>query len=1512
MPSISSNSGGGLKLPHVNNITNKGSMSPGLPEKLRNVFKDRHICGDIFGSSTNEQTLLGLMYRSRMHAGLKEQTSNEDDDRGENETAAGDESIATIEIIEDSDDELEVGEELNARQQLAFTIQNWSKNSQNDDHILKEGAVQALIALAGVDDVRIRKWCAFAFANLASRPQNREQLIKLGAITGIVTIALHITHWSIAKACTRSLSYLSMQTGVEAFMAEQGAYSGIQALMHLKGNRMLPVCVTSMYNLTCVDVEYPVMERILKSMLTLTQIPNYDPTDVIVKCLVNCSRFENLRIRVIEDGAISFFISLVNSIGYHRSRDEIIYNIVRCLWCLSETKGCRQDMISKGSIELLKQVLNFCSSACFVIVAKILRNLLEIVKQIPTAIFEVAVNVAIGLLAEPEATQDEVTMQYVADCLYIFTMERMRGNQLLVEHCIKNLPKLLRSSDQKTQFFSIAASGNLFFNSISNNDSSAAINHLDKLLKSFIEAGANVSSEHAIRAFAVAIAKMTKENNYMSILEQLGLLPQTLHIALELTKKLPDDELVQESACIASCSLTLRLGETIDTTCRQTLASLYTSLLQSQNRHVLENVISSIRALISKNICASDLISEEIITRLATINNEYGLKYEAFVKKQKEALSKQMLQNEDENNNNNNNHESESEDLLSIAEMNVRKEETRTALEICKVTCAVVTVASYSRTFHPLLIGDDILDLLCRMTNSDDAASRELAAIGLCNLSVNCEMRVRMVEKGMLEVLSKLSGAASEVIQDLASRCISNLTSSVEVHEELLKRDILNTVTMIALVRAVDINTKRTCARSYLNLLTPKNIEVCVSSGVARSFASLSTVECARTRHICARGFLILSSTSVGRKDLVSRRQAQLALFNLVHIKQVKTLVVVGKAVCNLLACPESCVGAIHAGALQCLKVIASVDHEDLRECSMRVLLNLCFTPAAYLHMSKEPLVECACMVLFTSTGWGKTCAVLALLILSQLKAFRRNMVQKNCISALVSLVLNGRAGDTFLRTNVLRCVYNLSFTYMSKHMVLSDHALLLLHGTFRDGQCSSEDMLLITLILRNITSAQPSPEVLEEVCTAVINQDVYKLLRDLVREFAGDNGKTSEADIKCRTAAYKAAIVVLKNMGQVESLHVPLVEQGFMEMCSTIALTNGALLSPEDVCNVVLAIDEVSRTATCRGALVGGGAANVFRNLLPSVDDNARQQMAASLAALASTEECRETLVEQGANQLILDLSNTSNRETQRWCSLAISSLSEITYVSNGTVGTMKLLTESIDADAKDLLSLNSNELKERNSERGMLGSSLETSSIHSNEGSPEPSFAMKEFGKLRNAVMHGDATILALKQNAADLNPKALNDTDLSSNLEFGSTSTAQEYTESSRAYDSENDMIRSVLPTITADDINAYLYSVITHEAAALEVGMANSLRIDVSLPTLQDEPRLDVINKAPLHQLNISNDSLNKILDEPVVKSVDEMAKEAAIEQEARNAHVKEKKSRTRPTAQRKRPKQKNEY
>ena len=81
-----------------------------------------------------------------------------------------------------------------------------------------------------------------------------------------------------------------------------------------------------------------------------------------------------------------------------------------CLRNLSETKAIRQDMIAKGSIELLHQALIYCQEPCFVLVAKCLRNLLEVVNNIPTAIFHVAVTVACDLIVEERANASESTM----------------------------------------------------------------------------------------------------------------------------------------------------------------------------------------------------------------------------------------------------------------------------------------------------------------------------------------------------------------------------------------------------------------------------------------------------------------------------------------------------------------------------------------------------------------------------------------------------------------------------------------------------------------------------------------------------------------------------------------------------------------------------------------------------------------------------------------------------------------------------------------------------------------------------------------------------------------------------------------------------------------------------------------------------------------------------------------------------------------------------------------------
>ena len=877
-----------------------------LNDRLKEVF-NRHICGDIFGSSTGD-SLLGLMYRARMSESMGAPSSSVQGEENDDVSTTGEDSVTTIEIIDDSDDEADdLNQHNNARQQLALTIRNWSKHRENHDHIMKEGAVQALIALAGVDDQVVKKACGSAFTSLSSVEGNRFTLIKLGAGTGVKSIQIRgggIRRWSVAKSCALTMCYLSMEAGGEDKLASEGAVSCLSGLIGVKGFRLQPVCVQAMYNMTCVAHVYDQMERIPKILLMLSPLPSFDPTDVIVKMLVNCARFEELRPRIIEDGAFNFFVSLLSNVGYKENRGELVLYIARCLRAMSDTKICRPDMIAKGCIELLQQLLPFCGEEGFQLVITTLRNLLRIVSSIPSAIFEVAVNVACELIM---ASADELVLQYASSCVYIFTQERMRNIPRLVVRTVKNLPKLLGSTEPLTQFYAIAASGNIFFNTVGN-----GTGNMDVLLQKFVLAGHTASDTNAIRAMAIALAKMSKENDFMAILEKQGLLQEVLDIVLKLIAKMPDDDVVQESTCIAACSVTLAL-KTVPLESRETIARMYTGMLMAKNDYVLKNSVAAIRALIAAGFGGfEEEATEALVSRITAITREKSDAMEAAIQERRAQALLRVERNDDE----------DSMGTAAAGPASTPEEDQVSHWEdICRLCCAVLAVLSYKQESHTTLAHDDAIDVLFSLTRSGDAPTRELAAVCLCNMSIGENTRAELVGRGILEVLSALSGNTSELIQELISRCICNLACTTDVHHDMMEKGVLKTLNMIALVRTVHGNTKRLCARAFLNLITEDNMDAMVDAGVVRTLAALSTVDEPRTQFLCARGFLVFTAHAKGRLDLVSRRHAQQALYNMVHLDDMRTLIVVGKAVCNMLACDESCMSAVHSGALSCLKV---------------------------------------------------------------------------------------------------------------------------------------------------------------------------------------------------------------------------------------------------------------------------------------------------------------------------------------------------------------------------------------------------------------------------------------------------------------------------------------------------------------------------------------------------------------------------------------------------------------
>ena len=279
-----------------------------LNHTINNVFKKR-ICGDIFGSShdggSDEASMLGMMYRSRTKAAVPELDTKEavQEEIATEKDAAG--NIDTGGMCNSSGEEDEPVEELkNPRQQLAMTINNWSKQVENDSKLIQEGGVHALIALCSFDDPGLKIYVTSALYNLSQRPENRIPLLNIGAATGIVTM-VQSKSWKLSKLCAMTLCNLSMAPGGELTMFNKGtAIYACGILNSVKQHRLLSICAQTLYNLTSSDY-FEGMERVIKALLTLPIANGFDATPIQIKGLVNCCRFPQLRERMLDDGYIS-------------------------------------------------------------------------------------------------------------------------------------------------------------------------------------------------------------------------------------------------------------------------------------------------------------------------------------------------------------------------------------------------------------------------------------------------------------------------------------------------------------------------------------------------------------------------------------------------------------------------------------------------------------------------------------------------------------------------------------------------------------------------------------------------------------------------------------------------------------------------------------------------------------------------------------------------------------------------------------------------------------------------------------------------------------------------------------------------------------------------------------------------------------------------------------------------------------------------------------------------------
>jgi hypothetical protein len=458
------------------------TSSPPVP-LAKTAFK-RKIVGDIFGTNGNE-SLAGLMYRSRI---ITQDVPGDNKEDQQEECWLQDSLESSISVaVSDGDSEQESRQikNMNPKQQLAVTIKNWLVFPENDDMVMEEGAVYALIALSKVDDSTIRRCCASSFYQLSSREKNREKLLQRGTAAGVVYITLQSKSIRVARLSAFTLCNLSMQQDGEATMAEENCTLALAALPAMLPS-LFPICMQAMYNMTCSKDYFKKVDRIIKALLDFSSV-GYDKSEYVIKALVNASRFSWLRLRLIEFGCINHLHTLLPAIpSWGEKKQELVFHMLTAIRSMSDSPGCCAEMLQKGTVDILQSLIKYCSDKDCLLIAKVLHNFLQAPLQMSISTFTNCVHLLHTMVFRTSFT---IILQYCSACLFIVTRERLRGLRDLSSKVIDSMSILMPSTDPLTQYFAISTAGNLFFGNLIGDHGK-----LELLIQYFVNSGKDISA----------------------------------------------------------------------------------------------------------------------------------------------------------------------------------------------------------------------------------------------------------------------------------------------------------------------------------------------------------------------------------------------------------------------------------------------------------------------------------------------------------------------------------------------------------------------------------------------------------------------------------------------------------------------------------------------------------------------------------------------------------------------------------------------------------------------------------------------------------------------------------------------------------------------------------------------------------------------------------------------------------------------------------------------------------
>ena len=313
--------------------------------------------GDLFNTMTSvaDNYLGGMIYLSRMaDSATKTYTRNNEikdlktttQETEKIESAGEDKNRKGLEDDSDSANDASSAADMGAKLYCATALCNWARNPANASRLATEGAVRAIIHLALEPIPRICFFCAGAFRFMSDSLTLATTMIDDGAISVISDIIkLGTADDSIIGNLTIALVNLTRVNGKEGQVVEAMIH---QALMNILASHpdLGSACARGLYNLTCVDTTYPLIEKVIRALIQLSSTSTANVKHICAAAICNLADLKSVRLRLVEEGVISVLGTLSKG---SETRTRRVCAVI--LQNLSASKSCRVEMVSRSSVQ---------------------------------------------------------------------------------------------------------------------------------------------------------------------------------------------------------------------------------------------------------------------------------------------------------------------------------------------------------------------------------------------------------------------------------------------------------------------------------------------------------------------------------------------------------------------------------------------------------------------------------------------------------------------------------------------------------------------------------------------------------------------------------------------------------------------------------------------------------------------------------------------------------------------------------------------------------------------------------------------------------------------------------------------------------------------------------------------------------------------------------------------------------------------------------------------------------